>query len=113
MKNLKLISREILLSFWKVHVLQHATKGEVTGLWMLEEQEHNGYQFNPGTLYPLLRRMEKNGWLTCTADPSRGPKEPRAYRITPEGRKVLKIVQQQLRELGVADAAERDQIPVP
>jgi PadR family transcriptional regulator, regulatory protein PadR len=99
--DLKLVNHEILLSFWKVHVLHHAAEGEVIGNWMLEELRHHGYDVSPGTLYPLLRRMEKNGWLTSTADAKRGPKAPRSYRITGDGREVLKIVHKQLRELGV------------
>jgi len=55
----KLINREILLSFWKVHVLHHADEGEVIGQWMLKELAHHGYDVSPGTLYPLLKRMEK------------------------------------------------------
>lgn len=99
--DLKAINREILISFWKVHVLHHAAEGEVIGQWMLKELSHHGYEVSPGTLYPMLKRMEANGWLKSTADETRGPKAPRAYRITAEGRKVLKIVQKQLRELGV------------
>ena len=99
--DLKLINREILLSFWKVHVLHHAAEGDVIGRWMLQELKHHGYDVSPGTLYPLLKRMEANGWLTSKADPKKGPKAPRAYSITKEGRGVLKIVRKQLRELGV------------
>jgi DNA-binding PadR family transcriptional regulator len=99
--DLKLVNREILLSFWKVHVLHHAAEGEVIGNWMLEELRHHGYDVSPGTLYPLLKRMENNGWLTSTTGQKSGPKAPRSYKITPDGRKVLKIVQKQLRELGV------------
>lgn len=99
--DLKLVNREILLSFWKVHVLHHAAGGEVIGNWMLEELRHHGYEVSPGTLYPLLKRMENNGWLTSTTGQKSGPKAPRSYKITHEGRKVLKIVQKQLRELGV------------
>lgn len=97
----KLINREILLSFWKIHILHHAAESEVVGQWMLKELAHHGYEVSPGTLYPLLKRMEKNGWLKSKADAARGPKAPRAYRITAEGRKVLQVVRQQLRELGV------------
>ena len=97
----KLVNHEILLSFWKVHVLHHAAEGEVIGNWMLEELRHHGYEVSPGTLYPLLKRMEKHGWLTSNADPARGPKGPRSYKITQDGREVLKIVCKQLRELGV------------
>jgi PadR family transcriptional regulator, regulatory protein PadR len=101
MVDAKLVNREILLSFWKVHVLHHAAEGEVIGNWMLEELRHHGYDVSPGTLYPMLKRMEANGWLSSTVDPARGPKAPRSYKITNEGCKVLKIVQKQLRELGV------------
>lgn len=99
--DLKLVNHEILLSFWKVHVLHHAAEGGLIGQWMLKELRHHGYDVSPGTLYPLLKRMEKNGWLTSQADASRGPKAPRAYTITKEGRAVLKIVRKQLRELGI------------
>jgi len=99
--DLKLINREILLSFWKVHILYHAAEGEVIGQWMIKELRHHGYDVSPGTLYPLLKRMENNGWLVSTVDAERGPKAPRSYRITKDGRAVLKIVRQQLKELGV------------
>jgi DNA-binding PadR family transcriptional regulator len=99
--DLKAINREILIAFWKVHVLHHAEEGGVVGQWMLKELRHHGYEVSPGTLYPLLKRMETNGWLSSTVDPDRGPKAARTYRITAEGRKVLKIVRRQLRELGV------------
>jgi PadR family transcriptional regulator PadR len=97
----KLVNREILLSFWKVHVLHHAAEGEVIGNWMLEELRHHGYDVSPGTLYPMLKRMETNGWLSSTVNPALGPKAPRSYKIMPAGREVLKIVRKQLRELGV------------
>lgn len=105
--DLKLVNHEILLSFWKVHVLHHAAEGEVIGNWLLEELRHHGYDVSPGTLYPLLKRMEKHGWLTSSTDTSRGPKSPRNYKITNEGRNVLKIVRQQLRELGIEVARQQ------
>lgn len=99
--DLKLVNREIRLSFWKVHVVHHAAEGEVIGEWMLKELRHHGYDVSPVTLYPLLKRMENKGWLTFTADESRGPKAPRCYKITKGSRAVLKIVQKQLKELGI------------
>jgi DNA-binding PadR family transcriptional regulator len=96
---MKTISREILLSFWKVHILHHAGKEPLHGQWMLNELRHHGYDISPGTLYPLLRRMESMGWLTGTSDPSGGLRARRDYRLTEEGRKVLALVQDQIREL--------------
>ncbi|MEX2214646.1 MAG: helix-turn-helix transcriptional regulator [Phycisphaeraceae bacterium] len=59
----KLVARELLLSFWKVHMLHHAAEGAVVGQWRLQELRRHGYEVSPGTLYPLLQRMERNGSL--------------------------------------------------
>jgi hypothetical protein len=66
-----LVTREILLSFWKVHILHHAEEGPIYGQWIAEELRRHGYEISPGTLYPLLKRMETNGWLkSVTANTS-------------------------------------------
>jgi PadR family transcriptional regulator, regulatory protein PadR len=97
--NQKLINREILLSLWKIHILHHAAEGPVVGQWMLQELREHGYEVSPGTLYPLLKRMERNGWLWSRVDSKAGPKAPRSYRLTAEGSKVLKLVLHQVQEL--------------
>jgi DNA-binding PadR family transcriptional regulator len=91
--------REILLSFWKIHILHHAAEHPVVGQWMLEELRHHGYTVSPGTLYPVLKRMEAHGWLRSQADAARGPRARREYHLTPAGRRVLVIVSKFLREL--------------
>jgi PadR family transcriptional regulator, regulatory protein PadR len=93
------IQREILLGFWKVHILHHAAEGPLVGQWMLDELREHGYQVSPGTLYPVLRRMEKNGWLRSKADKKAGPKARREYFLTATGRVALKDVLSYLREL--------------
>jgi DNA-binding PadR family transcriptional regulator len=50
-------------------------------------------------LYPLLKRMECNGWLRGKSDSDAGPRAPRYYRLTPRGREVLKVALAMLREL--------------
>jgi len=96
----KLVSREILLAFWKVHILHHAAEDGVVGTWMLGELRHHGYDVSPGTLYPLLKRMERFGWLTSSTE-NDGVRSRRTYRITAEGHEVLSIVRRLMRELGV------------
>ena len=96
---MKDIRREILLSFWKVHILHHAAKGPVHGQWMLDELRHHGYEISPGTLYPLLTRLERLGWLKGKVDPSGGKRARKDYRLTPAGGKVLKHVRAALAEL--------------
>jgi DNA-binding PadR family transcriptional regulator len=93
------VGREILLGFWKVHILHHAGEAPLHGQWMLTELRHHGYEISPGTLYPLLRRMERLGWLKGRSDPDGGRRARRDYRLTAEGRRVLQAVREQLDEL--------------
>jgi PadR family transcriptional regulator, regulatory protein PadR len=92
-------NREILLAFWKIHILHHAAHAPVHGQWMLSELRRHGYELSPGTLYPLLHRMERLGWLQGQADPSGGRRARRDYRLTRDGQKVLTLIRQQIREL--------------
>jgi PadR family transcriptional regulator, regulatory protein PadR len=96
---MKAVSREILLGFWKAHILHHAEEGALHGHWMLTELREHGYSISPGTLYPLLQRMERLGWLKSRADRPGGPRSRRDYRLTAAGRKVLALVREQVREL--------------
>jgi PadR family transcriptional regulator PadR len=97
--NRKLLNREILLGFWKVHILHQAAEGPLVGQWMLHELREHRYHVSPGTLYPLLRRMEKTGWLRCRVDKKAGPKARREYFLTAAGRKALDEVLSYLQEL--------------
>ena len=95
----KAVTREILLGFWKAHILHHAEEGPLVGHWMLLELRRHGYDISPGTLYPLLRRMERNGWLKFVPDAGAGPRSPRKYYLTSVGRKVLRLVRSNVKEL--------------
>ncbi len=95
----KEVSREILLAFWKVHILHHASEEPLHGQWMLKELHEHGYQISPGTLYPLLARMERLGWLKSKTDRRAGPRARKDYTLTAEGKKVLAHVREQIAEL--------------
>jgi|SRR5208283_1055872 len=82
---------EILRPLWKVHILHHASEGPVVANWLLEELREHGYRVSPGTLYPLLGRMVRLGWLAKRADGR--------YRITAAGRSALAEVRVRLLEL--------------
>jgi PadR family transcriptional regulator, regulatory protein PadR len=91
------IVREFLLTFWKIHILHHAAEQGVYGHWMLEELHRHGYRLSPGTLYPLLARMARRGWLR-SAEPKKS-RNARVYRITREGADVLTRLRASLGEL--------------
>ena len=94
------IEREILRPLWKVHILHHAGETPIQGHWMLEELREHGYKVSPGTLYPMLARLTRLGWLKARKEkPTRGGQSVVRYRLTPAGRTVLAEVQARLREL--------------
>lgn len=95
----KLLTREILLGFWKVHILHHAAERPVVGQWILTELRHHGYDISPGTLYPLLKRMERNGWLRCEVEAGAGPRGRRYYHLTTGGAAVLDSLREHVTEL--------------
>ena len=93
------IEREILLSFWKVHILHHAAANPITGQWVIRELRRHGYEVSPGTLYPLLARMEARGWLRSRTDAAGGLRARKDYSLTKKGREVLTILRNKLEEL--------------
>ena len=90
--------RDILLAFVRVHVLHHAVVERVYGAGMAEELARHGYKLSPGTLYPLLHRLEKDGLLVSEPEVVSG-KVRKYYVATAKGRQALKAVQPRLAEL--------------
>jgi DNA-binding PadR family transcriptional regulator len=91
--------REVLLNFWKIHILHHAAEGTVYGQGMMEELRRHGYDISPGTLYPLLRRMEGHGWLEPVNRTATNIHSRKEYRLTKLGAQALDLIRAQLREL--------------
>jgi PadR family transcriptional regulator, regulatory protein PadR len=89
--------QRLLSGFIRMHVLHHAAEGNLCGHWMIEELRHHGYNISPGTLYPMLKSMQKNGWLSSRAENSGSRRT--LYQITAKGRKALKEVRSKLGEL--------------
>lgn len=96
---MKELEREILLSFWKVHILHHAETRPVFGQWVIRELRRHGYEVSPGTLYPILSRMEERGWLKLNVDPDAGPRARKDYSLTIKGKQVLALLRKQVEEL--------------
>jgi PadR family transcriptional regulator PadR len=95
----KLLTREILLGFWKVHILNHAAEHPIIGQWVLTELRRHGYDISPGTLYPLLKRLERNGWLRSEAAVGEGNRRRRYYHLTRRGAAVLEVLRETVVEL--------------
>jgi DNA-binding PadR family transcriptional regulator len=89
----------MLLSIWKIHILHHAAAHPVIGQWVLTELRRHGYDISPGTLYPLLKRLERNGWLKSEAAVGKGNRRRRYYHLTTRGAAVLDVLRETVVEL--------------
>ena len=92
------IDRDIVGGLIRLHILHHAAEGAIFGMGIIDELTHHGYRLSPGTLYPLLHRLEAEGYLRATTVRT-GSQARRLYRATPVGRRALHKLKRQVREL--------------
>lgn len=90
--------RDSFLGFVRIHILHHACEGEIYGLGIKEELARHGYDLSPGSLYPLLQGMEKNGLLNRDNRLVEG-RVRKYYRCTRAGRLALARAKRQIEEL--------------
>jgi transcriptional regulator len=89
---------------------------ELMVLAALESRARHGYEiakriddgsggvlrFHVASLYPMLYRMERRGWIRGTWIEKAGQRRRRYYKLTPSGRKVLGEQRASWRELLIA-----------
>ena len=80
--------RDLFTGLIRIHVLVHAAHEPLFGLAMMEELNHHEYRIGPGTLYPLLHGMERNGLLVSELK-NVGGRRRRIYKLTQAGKKAL------------------------
>jgi PadR family transcriptional regulator PadR len=93
-----MIEREFFLGFIKIHILYHASKEPIFGVGIVEELSRHGYYLSPGTLYPTLHRLAKEGYLKQDSKLV-GGKVRKYYTITDSGLEVLKQARDKISEL--------------
>lgn len=81
-------NRDLIGGFVRLHVLHHANSGPIFGIGVIEKLSFHGYVLSPGTLYPILHGLERDGFLRSRVDVV-GKKRRRIYEITAEGQKTL------------------------
>ena len=90
--------KDFFLGFIKIHILYHAAKEPIFGVEITEELARHGYSISPGTLYPTLHRLEKDGYLESNSKVVNG-KVRRYYQATAEGKLVLEESKEKIKEL--------------
>jgi len=82
------LQRDIFQGLVLLRILHAASIDRVTGVELSAQLDALGHRLSPGTLYPLLHRMEKTGWLKSAGKTIKS-KYRRYYRITRKGRQAL------------------------
>lgn len=90
--------RDFFLGFIKIHIIHHAAKEQVYGLALIQELKRHGYDVSPGTIYPILRKLEQAGYLVRDERTVDG-KVRKYYSATEEGRCVLDEAREKIEEL--------------
>ena len=93
-----IILRNFFVGFIRLHLLYHAAQEPIFGLDMIRELATHGYQLSPGTLYPMLHGLERDGFLASQKETVRGNVR-KVYKITKAGREVLAESLEKVREL--------------
>ncbi len=93
-----MLDREFFLGFIKIHILYHASKEPIFGVEITEELGRHGYNLSPGTLYPVLHRLEKAGYLESTSEVVNG-RMRKYYETTGEGKHALEESKKRIKEL--------------
>jgi len=92
------LDREFFLGFIKIHILYHASKEPIFGVEIAKELARHGYSISPGTLYPVLHRLEKENYLESNSRVVSG-RMRKYYQATAEGKLVLEQSKKKIREL--------------
>jgi PadR family transcriptional regulator PadR len=56
---------------------------------LIEQRSQGTLRFHAASLYPLLYRLEKRGWIQGRWVENSGQRRRRYYRLTKEGQKIL------------------------
>ena len=65
----------------------------------IEQQTQGKLRFTLASLYPLLYRMERRGWIRGAWETSRSGRRRRCYRLAAAGRKKLSPLRKEWAEL--------------
>ena len=92
------VNKRLFQGFICLHILHHANNEPFFGTWMMEELAEHGYKLSPGTMYPILHNLEKEGLLNQYSENYEG-KIRKYYAITEAGKQELSEAKSYLNEL--------------
>jgi transcriptional regulator len=99
-RELKKGSAELLI----LSLVEHQPRHGYELSKLIDSRSHGAIRFHVASLYPLLYRLEKRGWMEGRWVEKAGQRRRRYYRLTAEGRRVLAAQRRNWREFVAAIA---------
>ena len=93
-RELKKGSAELLI----LSLVEHEPRHGYELSKLIESRSSGTIRFHVASLYPLLYRLEKRGWIEGRWVEKAGQRRRRYYRLTAEGRRVLAAQRRNWRE---------------
>jgi PadR family transcriptional regulator PadR len=84
-RELKKGSAELLI----LSLVEHEPRHGYELSKLIDSRSNGAIRFHVASLYPLLYRLEKRGWIEGRWVEKAGQRRRRYYRLTTEGRRVL------------------------
>ena len=91
------INRELLKGSTDLLILSVLENEDMYGYQMIKKikmRSEDIFEFQEGTLYPILHKLESNGFISSYWDETSGKKR-KYYQITTDGKKCLKSKKQE------------------
>jgi PadR family transcriptional regulator len=88
--------KEIYLGIIRLYVLHHAAKGAIFGSEMWLRLFRRGFKFSPRFIHPILRGLERKGYLT-SRQVNNGGQVEKTYTATRAGRLAIERAREKVR----------------
>jgi PadR family transcriptional regulator, regulatory protein PadR len=98
MYYVSMIARELVAASAEPLILSLLSKGESYGYAIMQEikdRSKDRIQWTDGMLYPVLHRMERNGWIESRWAESENGRKRKYYWIKKDGKRALKQQREQ------------------
>ena len=93
-RELKKGSAELLI----LSLVEHEPRHGYELSKLIDSRSNGAIRFHVASLYPLLYRLEKRGWIEGRWVEKAGQRRRRYYRLTGEGRRVLAVQRRNWRQ---------------
>ena len=101
-------ARHLAAGTYELIILDVLREGPAYGYGIIHriaKQSRYQLQWQQGTVYPALYRLEARRWIKGEWDRSRPGRERRYYRLTPRGRVAWRVQRQHWKQFSAAVAA--------